>query len=174
MATVDAVERQAPAKRRKPLTPDWIEKTVALAATLMLGALLYAIVRGAGAWGRLPILVWLHLATIGSALALTPVLMLRRRGDVMHRRLGWAWCVAMFATAALSFGIRGIGDGALSGIHIFSVLTVVSVPLLVLAARAHKVSAHRRIVRGLIVGGLLIAGFFTFFPPRVLGTWMFS
>ena len=156
------------------LSPDWVEKAIALFAAAMLAAMLYALARGWGTWDRIPAVVWVHLVTIGTALALTPILMLRRRGDRWHRRMGWAWCVAMFATAVTSFFIRGIGDGALSGIHIFSLITVVSVPSLVLAARAHKVEAHRNTVRWLIIGGLLIAGIFTFVPGRILGNWMFG
>jgi uncharacterized membrane protein len=171
MATVDA---PTPIAKRKPITPDLTEKLIAVAVTAMLGALLIAIIRGAGTWDRLPLLVWLHLGTIATALALTPVLMLRRRGTSWHRRLGWVWCIAMFATAVITFFIRDIRDGGLSGIHLFSLLTLVSVPTLILAARAHKVQSHRNSVRGLIIGGLLIAGFFTFFPPRILGSWFFG
>lgn len=173
MATVEAVQ-PARAAKRKSLKPDLMERAIAVGSVLLLAALLYSVARGWGTWGRVPTIVWFHLATIGTALALTPLLMLRRRGDRRHRRLGWAWSIAMFSTAVISLGIRGIGDGHLSFIHLFSLLTIVGVPLLVLAARAHKVEAHRRSVRGLIIGGLLIAGVFTFIPPRILGDWMFG
>jgi uncharacterized membrane protein len=172
MATAGPL-REFESMKRKSLAPDLIEKVLAVATTLMLAALLYAVVRGAGTWERMPFLVWLHIATIGTALALTPVLMLRRRGDRWHRRLGWTWCIAMFTTGALSFWIRGI-NGGLSFIHIFSVMTVIAVPSLVIAARAHQVGAHRRAVRGVIIGGLLIAGLLTFVPSRLLGSWFFS
>ena len=46
--------------------------------------------------------------------------------------------------------------------------------LLVLAAPRNNVSRHRRTVRGLIIGALLIAGFFTFPFERLLGHWLFG
>jgi hypothetical protein len=41
-------------------------------------------------------------------------------------------------------------------------------------ARSHNVPAHRRAVRGLVVGALLAAGFFTFAFDRLLGHWLFA
>lgn len=169
MATVAAGGKPKP----KSLAPDLVEKVIAVGSVVMLGALLFSLARGFGTWSHVPAIVWLHLVTIGTALALTPLLMLRRRGDRWHRRLGWAWSVAMFSTAVISIGIRS-DDGRLSFIHLFSLLTIVSVPLLVFAARAHKVEKHRSSVRGLIIGALLIAGVLTFIPGRTLGNWMFG
>ncbi len=170
MATV-AVK---PGARPKSLRPDLVEKVIAIGSIALLSALLYSMAQGFGTWDRIPVVVWLHLVTIAIALALTPLLMLRRRGDRWHRRLGWTWSIAMFSTGVISLGIRGLGEGHLSWIHLFSLLTIVSVPLLVLAARAHKVQQHRSSVRGLIIGALLIAGVFTFIPGRILGNWMFG
>ncbi len=170
MATV-AVK---PGPKPKSLRPDLVEKGIAVGSIALLAALLYSMAQGFGTWDRIPVVVWLHLVTIAIALALTPLLMLRRRGDRWHRRLGWTWSIAMFSTGVISLGIRGLGEGHLSWIHLFSLLTIVSVPLLVLAARAHKVQQHRSSVRGLIIGALLIAGVFTFIPGRILGNWMFG
>lgn len=172
MATAEV--EGAPVRKRQPLAPDLVEKAIALGAMAMLAALLWSLTRGFDRWDRMSAWVWLHLATITVALALTPLLMLRRRGDRWHRRLGWTWAIAMLVTATASLFIRDLNDGGFSGIHIFSAITLVSLPLLVLAARAHNVGAHRKTARGLIIGGLLIAGFFTFFPPRLLGLWFFS
>ena len=107
-------------------------------------------------------------------LAITPVQLLRRRGDRTHRTLGWIWAASLFATAVISFGIRDINDGGLSFIHIFSVVTIVSVPTLVLAARHHKIARHRGFVRGLVTGALLTAGYFTLIPNRMLGSWLWG
>ncbi len=82
--------------------------------------------------------------------------------------------MSLFATAALSFGIRGINAGDLSFIHVFSVVTIVFVPLLVLAARRHRIARHRRTVRGLVTGALLTAGYFTLLPSRDLGGWLWG
>ena len=92
-------------------------------------------IRGRAAWAEIGPLIWLHLATVMTPLAITPVQLLRRRGDGTHRALGWIWAVSLFGTALISFGIRDVNDGSLSFIHILSVVTIVAVPLLVLAAR---------------------------------------
>ena len=155
-------------------SPDAYERVLALGAVVLLFAASVAMLRGRSDWSSVPLLVWLHLATILTALALTPVMLLRPRGDGRHRTLGKIWIGAMLATAALSFGIRGSHDGGLSFIHLLSIWVLMQVPLLWRSARRHDVAAHRRSVRGLVTGALLIAGFFTFPFDRLLGHWLFG
>jgi len=169
MATLVEPPRQ---RRVKSLDPDMLERAIAAGSALMLAVLLAAIVRGHAQWVAVPPLIWAHLGTIALALALTPVMLLRRRGDRLHRRLGWTWAAAMFATALISLGIRVQHPGHFSLIHLFSLLTMVSVPTLLIAARRRNIARHRRTVRGLLVGGLLLAGFFTLIPTRLLGHWL--
>lgn len=147
---------------------------MAIAALVLLGCVVIAVTKGAADLPRVPAFVLLHLATITTALALTPVMLLRRRGDRTHRRLGTVWVLAMFATAALSFGIRTNQWGGFSPIHILSVWTVIQVPIIWWTARNHKIDRHRSAVRGMVFGALLIAGFFTFPFDRMLGRWLFS
>ena len=52
--------------------------------------------------------------------------------------------------------------------------TLLQVPVIVLAARRHDVARHRSAVRGMVLGALLIAGFFTFPFNRLLGQWLFG
>lgn len=169
MATVFA------AKRRKiSLAADRFDQILAGAALVLLVAVTVAITRGRADWSEVSAVIWTHIATILIALALTPVMLLRRRGDRLHRRLGWVWASAMFLTALLSFGIRHMNNGQLSWIHILSAWTIVQVPVIVLAARRHDHAAHRMAVRGMVTGALLIAGFFTFPFDRLMGRWLFG
>jgi uncharacterized membrane protein len=161
-------------RARVALAPDAYERLLAAAALLLLAALVAALLRGRAEWGQLPVAVWLHLCSIGAALALTPVLLLRRRGDRLHRTLGWTWAVLMGGAALVSFGIRFNTPGRLSWIHLLSVLTLVLVPTIVSAARTHRVGMHRRVARGTVAGALLLAGFFTFPFERLLGRWLFG
>ncbi len=137
-------------------------------------AVLAALIRGQGQWDMLPWQVWAHLATISIALLLTPVMLWRKRGDRLHRQMGWVWSLAMVVTALISFDIRQVSAGGFSFIHLLSIMTLVLVPLLIWEARRHKIGAHRSAVRGLITGALLLAGFFTFPFNRLLGTWLFG
>lgn len=156
------------------LRPDLFEKALALGAILLFALVAIALLRGNAGWGEIPTLVWLHLATVMTALALTPVQLLRLRGDTAHRMIGRVWAASLFAAALLSFGIRDINEGGFSFIHILSVVTLVAVPLLVLAARHHRIAPHRSAVRGLVTGALLTAGYFTLIPGRMLGDWLWN
>lgn len=156
------------------LTPELWDRALAIGAAILLVAVTLALFRGYGEWARVPAIVWAHIATILIALALTPPMLLRRRGDTLHRRLGWIWTGAMGLTALLSFGVRGGNGAALSPIHILSALTLIQTPLIVVYARRHQVVRHRRAVRGLVTGALLIAGFFTFPFGRLMGRWLFG
>lgn len=163
----------------EPVSRDWLrpnllERAIAVAAMVLLVLVLTALVRGWSDRERLPPLVWWHLATVLTALAITPVQLLRRRGDALHRALGVLWAVPLFVTAVLSFGIRDLNAGGLSFIHIFSAVTVVSVPWLVVAARHHRLKSHRHTVQGLTLGALLGAGYFTLLPSRQLGMWLYG
>ena len=158
----------------KPITPDFYERLLALGAAVLLVAVLVALAKGHPTWGQVPWQVWPHLVTILIALALTPVMLLRRRGDATHRLLGKIWVAAMFCTALLSFNLREINNGQFSPIHLLSAFTVVMAPLLWWFAATHRVAQHRRAVRGMVTGALLIAGFFTFPFNRLLGQWLFG
>ncbi|MBT2185562.1 DUF2306 domain-containing protein [Sphingobium nicotianae] len=154
--------------------PDRYEKLLSGGAVLLLTAVIAAILRGHADWPRIPASIWAHLATMLIALVLTPVMLLRRRGDARHRMLGWIWCISLVGTALISFDIRVTNHGGFSIIHLLSIWTLVMVPRIVWAARTHRQTAHRRAVRGMVTGALLIAGFFTFPFNRLLGHWLFG
>lgn len=159
---------------RPSFAPDYTERALAAGSVVLLVAILAAVARGHAQWSQIPAVVWLHLATIGVALVTTPILLLRPRGDRLHRLLGWTWVVAMFSTALISFSIRLSNAGALSAIHLFSAATLIVVPVIVFSARTHRISRHRRGVRIAVSGALLSAGFFTFPFNRLLGAWLFG
>lgn len=157
---------------RGPLERFLPDRVLAGASLVLLAVVLVAIARGRPHWGELSAFVWAHLLTILLVLVLTPVNLIRPKGDRPHRVVGWVWCGSLLTTAALSFDIRLINRGGFSPIHILSALTLIAVPRLVLAARRHDIAAHRKGVRTLVIGALLIAGFFTFPFGRQLGTWL--
>jgi uncharacterized membrane protein len=174
IAMASVADGKAQLNYAKSLAPDTFEKILSAGAVLLLAAVVGALIKGVAEWNRVPAFVWLHLATIVVALALTPVMLLRRRGTPSHRRLGWVWAVAMLLTAAISFLIRDANKGGFSFIHILSVWTLFQVPLIVWSARTHNLRQHRSSVRGMVTGALLIAGFFTFPFNRLLGQWLFG
>ncbi len=164
----------AGASTARPMDATLFDKFLALSAAVLLAAALTAIAKGYGGWNQIPGNVWLHLSTILVATALTPLMLLRRRGDRLHRTLGYVWVAAMFLTAAISLDIRLINQGGFSPIHILSVFTMVQAPMIVWRARQHNWQAHRKAVRFMVSGALLAAGFFTFPFGRLMGNWLFS
>lgn len=165
---------QSEGSRSGSLAPNLSERFLGGCAAILLAVVVAAVAKGHAHWAQASPLIWAHLATIAVALALTPVMLLRRRGDRLHRRLGWIWILSLTATAALSFGIRTINPGGLSLIHVLSAFTLVQVPMIAWAARTHRVAAHRKAVHAMVLGALLIAGFFTFPFHRMLGRWLFG
>ena len=156
------------------LAPNWYDKLLSGAAMLLLAIVIVALARGVAQWPQVPGIVWAHLATVLVALGLTPWMLLRPRGTKTHRLLGKIWVTAMVATAALSLLVKTINPGHFSLIHILSIFVLVMAPRVWLTARAHQVARHRATVRGLVTGALLIAGFFTSPPFRLLGGWLFG
>ena len=120
---------------RQSLAPDAFERVLAAGAVVLLGCVIVALAKGQADWPRVPANVWAHLLTIIIALVLTPVMLLRRRGDPLHRRIGWVWVTAMILTAAISFTVRNASHGGFSVIHILSAWTLVQVPLIAWSSR---------------------------------------
>lgn len=154
------------------IIPTGPDRLLASGASVLLIAILAALLRGHAQWGHIPLIIWMHILTILVALVLTPPMLLRRRGDRAHRLFGTIWVAAMLLTAALSLFIHVSGPERFSIIHILSIFTLIQVPLLWRAARRHDIRRHRRGVYGMVTGALLIAGFFTFSAHRLLGGWL--
>lgn len=122
-------------------------------------------------------LAYAHLATIVPAFVIGTYMMVRRKGTPLHRLLGKIYMVLMLTTAAITLFMPAVVGPKLLNhfgfIHLFSFLVLYSVPTAYLAAGRHDVKAHKGSMIGLYVGGLLIAGAFTFMPGRLLNTWLF-
>ena len=116
----------------------------------------------------LPVPVTIHLASVLAALVLGAALLSRRlKGDRAHRIAGWTWVALMLTAALSSLWIPGFMK--LTWIHVFTLITLVSLPLGVYRARTHNVKGHRATMIGLFTGGLVIAGLFALVPGRFLG-----
>lgn len=112
--------------------------------------------------------IQLHLAAAVSALLVALLLLSKAKGTVFHRTVGWAWVILMMTTALSSFFIRTLNPGHLSWIHILSGWVAFATPLGVFAARTRRIRMHQRLMVGLVIGGLVIAGAFAFIPGRLL------
>jgi uncharacterized membrane protein len=114
----------------------------------------------------------IHLLTVIPALPLGAYVLLNKKGDARHRMLGKVWAMLMLTTAVVSFWIRDI-TGHIGPIHIFSVVTLISIPLGIWRIRRGDVAAHRRAMLGPYIG-LIAAGLFALTPGRMLGGMIFG
>lgn len=123
-------------------------------------------------------LTYFHLATIFPAFLIGSYLLANRKGTPRHRLLGKVYMLLMLTTAIITLFMKAEVGPALLGhfgfIHLFSVLALYSVTAAYSAARQGNIVAHKANMIGLYVGGILIAGAFTFAPGRLLHSWFFS
>jgi uncharacterized membrane protein len=118
-------------------------------------------------------LVQFHLATVAIALVLGPVQFILPKGTRTHRIVGWTWATAMLTTAIATLFIRDMRDGAFSPIHLFSLMTLIGVPVAVWLARSGRMASHARAMIGLYIG-LIIAGLTAIAPGRLIWDMFFS
>jgi uncharacterized membrane protein len=147
---------------------------IATAATLALWGLSLMIERPQG-W-RAPagaeVALYIHLVTAIPAVPLGAFVLWGRKGGRMHRLLGRIWAALMMVTALSTFWLQSL-SGGFSFIHLFALLTLVSIPLAVWNARRGNIRAHRNAMRG-VYAGLLSAGLLALVPGRTLGTLLFG
>lgn len=117
---------------------------------------------------RQGLVVQLHLFAALSALFVALFMLKGAKGTRVHRMVGWAWVVLMMTTALSSLLIRDISPGHFSMIHLLSGWVAFATPLGVWAARTRRVRLHQRLMTGLVIGGLVIAGLLTFVPGRLM------
>ncbi len=121
-----------------------------------------------------PTTVQVHVIAALLAVALTPLVLLRRKGDARHKVLGRIWVLAMALTALSSFAIHDIRlIGPFSPIHVLSAFTLYTLGTAIMAARAGNITAHKQSMIG-AMGGLLGAGLFTLLPGRLMSHVVFK
>lgn len=109
-----------------------------------------------------------HVVGATLAFAIGCVLLAGVKGRAMHRTLGYVWVAAMAVTAISSFFLKGLNADSFSVIHALSAWTMIVLPMGLAAARRKNIARHRKEMTGLFVGGLLVAGLFSFLPGRLM------
>lgn len=117
---------------------------------------------------RQPWVIKLHIAAALTALLLGTVQLVGIKGTGVHRLIGWSWVVAMVTVAISSLFIRQISPGSFSLIHLLSGWTLIALPMALFAIRRGRVARHASGMTWTFVGGLIVAGAFTFLPGRLL------
>lgn len=118
------------------------------------------------------ILMYLHLITVIPCVFIGAYLLLFQKGTRWHRLLGKSYMIAMVITATISLFMPAmVGPqflGHFGWIHLFSFLTLWSVPTAYIAIRKGQVRKHQIKMVLLYIGALMIAGGFTFVPGRFM------
>ena len=91
------------------------------------------------------------------------------KGTRNHRTLGYIWVGLMAIVAFSGFFIHVLKlVGLFSPIHLLSVLTIASLCYAIHAARRGDIKRHRQTMVALFWMALILTGFFTFWPGRVM------
>jgi len=174
MISIAAAQRENPLRRLRQRHPNKIVFAIAVGVYAVLS---HIMLQGEG-----PVRVRVDLtpllqsplvlqAHVGGALltfAIGCVLLAGVKGRAMHRTLGYVWVAAMAITAISSFFLQSINPGGFSLIHALSAWTMIVLPMGLAAARRKNISKHRKEMTGLFVGGLVVAGLFSFLPGRLM------
>ncbi len=123
-------------------------------------------------------LLLVHLWTVVPCFFIGTAMLLLPKGTPLHKGLGKVYMILMFFTAIVTlFMSAQVGPtlwGHFGYIHLFTFLTLWTVPTAWIAAKRGQIKVHKRKMIGLYFGALVIAGGFTFFPGRYLHTLIFA
>ncbi len=157
----------------RAITPGFIIISIAFAVlgTLIFMAAASLISGGAKiSYDSAPWALAIHVGTVVPALFLGAPVLLMKKGTPLHKALGRIWASLMIATSISSFWLTGL-TGGIGPIHIFSVVTLISIPRAIYFVRKGDFVRHQRAMTGPYIG-LFIAGLFSFMPGRMMGELM--
>ena len=116
----------------------------------------------------------IHVIGALSAFLIGLVLFLAPKGFRLHKTLGWAWVAAMIVTAVSSFFLTGIIQDSFSPIHALSAWVMIGLPFGIAAIKRGNVRKHRKAMTDMYMGGMVIAGMFSFLPGRTMWAIFFT
>lgn len=178
--TTTAAKTQNPLRRLRQRHPNKIAVIIALGVYAVLS---HMILQGEGAVRfrvdlapllQSPLVLQAHVAGALVTFAIGCVLLAGVKGKAMHRTLGYVWVAAMAVTALSSFFLHSINPGGFSIIHALSAWTMIVLPMGLAAARRKKIAEHRKAMTGMFVGGMMVAGLFSFLPGRLMWQLFFA
>ena len=92
-----------------------------------------------------------------------------KKGGAIHKLLGRIWVGLMLIVAITSFFIHEIRLwGAYSPIHLLSLWTIFILGVGIYYARVGNIKRHKQVMIALYFFALILTGFFTLMPGRVM------
>ena len=117
----------------------------------------------------------LHAIAAMIAIILGGFQLIMKKGGILHRILGRVWLGLIIIVAFSSFFIHKIELwGAYSPIHLLSLWTIFSVGLAVYYVRVGNIRRHKQVMIAFYWLALILTGFFTLLPGRVMHQVLFS
>ena len=111
----------------------------------------------------------LHAIAAMIAIILGGIQLYMKKGGTIHKFLGRAWVGLMLIVSVSSFFIHEIKLwGAYSPIHLLSIWTIFSLGLAIYFVRLGNIKRHKQVMLALYGFALILTGFFTFMPGRVM------
>ena len=117
--------------------------------------------------------IQIHVATIVPAFILgTWLIFFSAKGARRHRAVGYLYLGLVTVSAITALFIHSLMPhgpfGGFSPIHLLVLLTLFGVAGAIHGARTHNIRRHRRAMLTVYIGGMVIAGGFTFLPGRIM------
>ena len=111
----------------------------------------------------------LHAIIAMIAIILGGIQLSMKKGGPIHKLLGRIWVGLMLIVSISSLFIHEIKLwGAYSPIHLLSLWTIFSLGLGIYFARAGNIKRHKQVMIALYFFALILTGFFTLMPGRVM------
>lgn len=117
----------------------------------------------------------LHATAAMIAIILGGIQLYMKKGGPAHKLLGRIWVGLMLIVSVSSFFIHEIKLwGAYSPIHLLSLWTIFSLGLAIYFVRVGNIKRHKQVMIALYCFALILTGFFTLMPGRVMHQIMFG
>ena len=111
----------------------------------------------------------LHAIAAMIAIILGGVQFYMKKGGPIHKLLGRIWVGLMLVVSVSSFFIHEIKLwGVYSPIHLLSIWTIFSLGLAIYFVRVGNIKRHKQVMIALYGFALILTGFFTLMPGRVM------
>ena len=113
----------------------------------------------------------LHSFFAIAAIIFGAVQLTKQKGTRAHRAFGYLWVTSMVIVCCSSFFIKTLQFDFLFGfspIHFLSIWTLISLYLMIYHARKKQIPQHKTWSRNTYFLSLVVAGFFTFYPGRIM------
>lgn len=117
----------------------------------------------------------LHAYTAFLAIIIGGIQLALPKGTKMHKYIGYTWVSLILTVSITSFWIHTIKMVSIfSPIHLLSVFTIFSIFYAINSARRGDIKRHKQTMKLIYVLALIITGFFTLLPGRIMNAVFFS